>query len=163
MTLKISKMHKCQNMQKYRSTCVERVHTHHRPLSKSTILGRFFSCSFFSWSFRHSSSARCLSSSSSANLANSSCLADSTCTCWSQASTSCLCVRFQAALSCSMAWLLSTCALFIMICLIVAYAAPAKSGHATLVGSCSIRSIAKKEYEGTSECAYVVVLRCCKE
>ena len=30
MTLKISKMHKCQNMWKYGSTCVEWVHTHHQ-------------------------------------------------------------------------------------------------------------------------------------
>ena len=36
MMLKISKMHKCQNMRKYGSTCVEQVHTHHCSPSQST-------------------------------------------------------------------------------------------------------------------------------
>jgi len=109
--------------------------------SKSFIFSCFFSCSFFSSSFRCSSSAQHLSSSSSASLVCASCALRLACACRFQASTSCSCAWFQAAVSCLMARLLSICPLFAMTCLMVAYTAPAKSGHVTFLGSWLIRGM----------------------
>ena len=88
--------------------------------SKSFIFGCFFSCSFLSSSFSHSSSAWHLASSSSASLVSSSCSAMFAWICWFQALTSCTCIWFHAAVSCSTAWSLVICPLFDMTCLTVA-------------------------------------------